>query len=322
MRHALRRTVAVALGAAVIAALAAGPAGAARSSSQRSHPVFAPVHVTGPHSAARAPAKLTYHGGKIVKASTSYAIFWKPAKLQSGPSTSMSPTYQSLITRYFGDIGGSGLMNSATQYYQIVNSTKTFITNSSHFTASWTDTSAYPASGCTDAATPGNCLTDTQVRAEIKKALTTNGWTPGPGKIFFLYTSKGEGSCVGTDCAFQIYCAYHWNFALNGKQVIYGNMPYAATALNGCGAPKSPNNDIDADSAINLTSHEQMEAITDPLGNAWFDAQGAENGDKCAWNFGSTTLDGGKANESWNGHFYLVQQEWSNAGAHCVQTYP
>jgi hypothetical protein len=34
-------------------------------------------------------------------------------------------------------------------------------------------------------------------------------------------------------------------------------------------------------------SHEHNEAITDPLGNAWYDLVGYENIDKCAWNFGS-----------------------------------
>ena len=31
-----------------------------------------------------------------------------------------------------------------------------------------------------------------------------------------------------------------------------------------------------------------------------------------AYNYGPITLDGGKANEQWKGHFYVVQQEWSN----------
>jgi hypothetical protein len=326
MTHALRagRTAAVALAAVAVAAVAAGPAGAAPTTAHwSSHPVLAPVRGVGLRPAAAVTSgNLTYHGGKIVKASTTYAIFWNPPKLQSGAAAGMSATYQSLLRRYLGDVGGSGLMNSATQYYQIAGGIKTAIKNRSTFAGSWTDTSAYPRSGCSDPATPGNCLTDAQIRTEIKKGLTANGWTPGPGKIFFLYTSKGEGSCIGADCAFTVYCAYHWKFGFNGKPVIYGSMPYAGTAPQGCGVGASPNADIDADSAVNLTSHEQMEAITDPGGNAWYDAQGAENGDKCAWNFGSTTLDGGKANQSWNGHFYLVQQEWSNAGTRCVRTYP
>jgi Phosphate-induced protein 1 conserved region len=95
-------------------------------------------------------------------------------------------------------------------------------------------------------------------------------------------------------------------------------MPYTATLAEGCMTKQSPNNDYDADSTINVTSHEQMEAVTDPLINAWYDANQYEIGDKCAWNFGSVSLNGGKANVEWNGHYYLVQQEWSNARKGCT----
>src|SRR5260370_4637021 len=33
------------------------------------------------------------------------------------------------------------------------------------------DNSPYPASGCTDIATPGNCITDAQIQAEIRKVI-------------------------------------------------------------------------------------------------------------------------------------------------------
>jgi hypothetical protein len=33
-------------------------------------------------------------------------------------------------------------------------------------------------------------------------------------------------------------------------------------------------------------------------------------------------LDGGKANQQWNGNFYILQQEWSNKQSTCVQSGP
>jgi hypothetical protein len=308
--------------AAVTAVAGATPAGAAGG--QRSHPVLAPLHgALAPRAtAAASTGNLTYHGGKIMRSSTTYAIFWKPGKLQTGTAATMSSTYVPLVSRYFADVGGSGLLNSTSQYYQVAGGVKTFATPASGFGGSYTDTSPYPASGCVDTATRGNCLSDAQIQAEVTKAIAAKGWTPGPTREFFLFTARGEGSCQSGHCAFVDYCAYHWKFALNGKTVIYANMPYAGTLLAGCGVPNSPNNDIDADSTINVTSHEHMEAVTDPAGASWYDAQGMENGDKCAWDFGAVTLDGGKANQSWKGHFYLLQREWSNAGSHCVLTYP
>ena len=311
--------LAVVVGALIVTA---APAGAAATGSRV---VFATARGVG-HAralAALGSGNLAYHGGKVMKKNLTYAIFWQPAKLQTGAASSVSATYDSLLVRYLQDIGGSGLENSTTQYYQVVNGVKQPIANSSAFQGSWVDTSPYPASGCSDPATPGNCLTDTQIRAEIKRALTANGWTAGTTKLFFVFTSKGEGSCVDpSTCAFTYYCAYHSSYTSGGHRVLYANMPYTGTNQAACGAGVSPNNDPDADSTINVTSHEHMEAITDPNGNAWYDAAGYENGDKCAWTFGSMPYANGTANQSLNGHFYVMQQEWSNAGSRCVSTYP
>ena len=262
---------------------------------------------------------LEYHNGPVMRAtSTSYAIFWLPATLQDGTPTSVSTTYISLISRYFGDIGGSGLYNTATQYSDSGGS----IVNSSTPGGVWVDTSAYPASDCQDSSTPANCMSDTQFQNEVAKAMQINGWNGGLNNLFYVFTPAGEGSCFDTSssaCAFTQYCAYHSYFQTSaGQNVIYANMPYTGTALNGCGVSDSPNNDLDADSTINVLSHEQMEAVTDPLLNAWYDAQSNEIGDKCAWTFGNINLDGNLANAQWHNNFYLVQQEWSNADSGCV----
>lgn len=57
---------------------------------------------------------------------------------------------------------------------------------------------------------------------------------------------------------------------------------------------------------------------TDPYINAWYDTSYNEIGDKCAWTFGKLALDGGKANVEWNNHYYVVQQEWSDARMTCT----
>lgn len=68
-------------------------------------------------------------------------------------------------------------------------------------------------------------------------------------------------------------------------------------------------------------------AITDPYGTGWWtNTQGEENGDLCAWWFGSpvgTTLGGQPYNQVINGHDYSLQQEFSNAanagGGGCLE---
>ena len=41
----------------------------------------------------------------------------------------------------------------------------------------------------------------------------------------------------------------------------------------------------------NVSGHELSETLTDPHCNAWYDQQGDENADKCAWTFGGTGHD-------------------------------
>jgi hypothetical protein len=57
----------------------------------------------------------------------------------------------------------------------------------------------------------------------------------------------------------------------------------------------------------NVSGHEISEALTDPHLNAWYDSNGEENADKCAWSFGTPLLT------FHNGLQWKVQGNWSNA---------
>jgi hypothetical protein len=285
---------------------------------------------TTTHDTQARATNLTYHGGPVMQLkSQTYAIFWEPPTLQDGSSAPVSSTYNSLLKRYFKDVGGSGLYNINTQYYQTINGPTEYIVNNSPFQAAWVDTSPYPVAGCNDPQTnPENCLSDAQIQAEVKKARKANGWGSGSKREFFVFTAPGEGSCVSGICAFDDYCAYHSSFLTGGgAKVIYANMPYGSTPISGypggvCTSRGTFPNNRAADIEISITSHEHMEAVTDFDGNAWFDGSGNENGDKCAYNYGTVNLDGNKANVQWNGHYYLVQQEWDNQVTACRLTGP
>jgi hypothetical protein len=61
--------------------------------------------------------------------------------------------------------------------------------------------------------------------------------------------------------------------------------------------------------------HEIDESLTDPFLHAYYDSKGAENADKCAWTFGTTTTVGTGATSymyNWTGgsYNYLIQQNW------------
>jgi hypothetical protein len=304
---------------AMASARAAGPA----SFTVPSH-IGGVVPVRGAHgvpSASPAVDNLTYGNGPVMShKEISYAIYWLPPTLQDGSPTSMSPTYQPLIERYFGDVGGHRLYAINKQYYEIVGGQQINIRNRSSAGPVWVDTSPYPPSGCNDPATPGNCLSDLQIKIEVGHAADVNHWKPDIERMFFVFTSSGEGSCFGSGpsgCAFTDYCAYHGDFAHKGQTTIYANMPYLGTT-DGCHTPTSPNGDIAADSTTNVASHEQMESVTDPLpGSGWTSPEG-EIGAKCVWFFGPLGYDG-IANQRWNGHLYVTQEEWSNHFSSCAQ---
>ena len=283
------------------------------------------------------PTPLVYHGGPVMTTATTYAIFWAPATLQTGAATSLPAHYQNVQTALLSLYPGHGIGNNNTQYYQTSSGLFRFtdyIQNSGNFGGSYVDNSPYPASACTDSVTPGNCLSDAQIQAEVQKVMTIKGWTGGLNHIFFVYTSSGEGSCSGSSCAYTDYCGYHGYFNSGTTPVLYSNMPYADT--NHCQVPgtPSPNSDPAADAAATVTSHELTEAITDPELNAWYSSGGDEIGDLCAWNYGPNTWDGGKANQSWPefiGLFILnnppiynfeLQQEYNNHTDSCVQVGP
>jgi hypothetical protein len=263
--------------------------------------------------ARRSGGSLQYHNGPVMRTNKTYAIYWVPS------GYSVSGNYESLINRFFTDVAtasgqSSNVYYSDTQYYDTTGS----IAYSSSFASTLVDTNSFPASGCRDSYT-SVCLTDSQLRAEIQKVMSAHGWTGGTGRVYFMFTPKNVGSCSGSECAYSYYCAYHSWIGSGSSATLYANMPYAAWLPAACGSGQNPNNS-DADATINVLSHEHNESITDPLGSAWYDLRGNEDGDKCAWNFGAAlgSTASGEYNQLINGHPYYVQQEWSNHSSGCV----
>jgi hypothetical protein len=117
------------------------------------------------------------------------------------------------------------------------------------------------------------------------------------------------------------YCAYHSWYGSGSTVTLYANQPYTMTVPSACDTGQHPNGS-EADPTINVVSHEHNEAITDEQGNAWYDLAGYENGDKCAWDFGSAigSTSYGLYNQLISGDPYYLQREYSNATSRCVLT--
>ena len=283
-------------------------------------PTVDTIKALGPAAHNGGTPPLLYHsGGSVMLSPTVYAIFWIPPHLQDGHATSLSSAYQTVQTNMLKEYFGHAIANNNTQYYQIVGGIKTYIKNQGTFGGSYVDTSLYPGEDCFDPSSQltngSNCISDADVRNEISKVMGIKCWTGVINNMFLLFTSSDEGQCAtsNTNCSYSQYCAYHSNFTNSSHQiVVYGNEPYGNTAVCQVPGAPSPNSNAVADTAASTASHELTEAITDPLGNAWFDSSGAEIGDECAYYYGLVNWNSQKANELWDGHPFLLQAEYSN----------
>jgi hypothetical protein len=253
------------------------------------HASHATLHIVGNKQ------NLGYGDGPVMTGTThTYAIFWEP-------KGNVDARYNSLINRYFGDVGSSPLYRLARQYKQANGG---FPSNAVP-AASWVDHRAYPRIP----------VLDQDIQNEVTHAQKVNGWHSSMHNIFFVFTERNINVCIDStlsQCTRNGFCAYHSGF---GSNTIYAALPYVASFQ--CDHHANPNHD-DADKTITGLSHEQIEAATDPMGNAWIDAQGNEVADKCEQFYGQPNAQG--ADVVWNNHPYMVQKEWDNRTSSCRLT--
>ncbi len=241
-------------------------------------------------------SNLVYNGGPVMVGTANiFAIFWEPT------GSTVSSGYNSLIQRFLGDVHGTTYYTILKQYTQSGGGAP----STARLAGTFVDTRSYPS----------NPMFDSDIQAEVSHAQSVNGWSSSIDNIFMVFTAKNENECFDTtqsQCTFTTFCGYHSFF---GSNTIYAFLPYTGTSLAGCGVPRTPNNNIDADSTINVTSHELAEAVTDPLLDAWFDLSGQEIGDKCNFHFDTTNSSNGDT--IMNGHPYEIQTEWDNLRRAC-----
>ena len=265
-----------------------------------------------------AEAPLTYHAGPVVHNGHAYAIFWEP------PGYSFPSDYKAPVARYFSGVaadsgGHTNVYSVNKQYADSAGAAAYNVT----FSGVYTDTASLPSSDCSDPAT-SLCLSDPALTGELSSFIAARGLPRGLSNQYFLFTPPGVGSCyddgTGPQCAFDVWCAYHSWLSSGSGTTLYAIHPFVAGDQS-CDTGQSPNH-TSADPTLNLVSHEHNEMITDPIGNGWYDQDGNENGDKCAWTWGTLF---GAVDSAYNqviaGTPYLLQQEWSNQDGGCVTTF-
>jgi hypothetical protein len=276
-------------------------------------------------------SNLDYNGGPVMASNTNYAIYWEPSGSPKYPAD-----YQPGLNRYFEDLahdsGGTANVDSVSSQYN--DTAGEFASYNSHFGGALIDTDPYPANGCKEAPI---CITDAQIRAELKAYVEAHALPHDLTHEYFLLTPPGVEDCFqasGRECSagvklHAVYCAYHGNIPTSGGPLIYSNDPYV-TGNFGCDDGNHPNGSTSDGVLQGGLSHEHNESITDPEpNNAWTDigGSGGENGDKCRTfnpetEFGTplgTAENGASYNQVINGHEYWYQQEWSNQTHQCLQ---
>jgi hypothetical protein len=240
----------------------------------------------GASSKGKPTANVTYHNGPVIKRAKVVPILWGPASTW-GTSTTRSVLAQHIID-FFAQFGTNPQYNVITQYYD---------------TGGSIQLGALTTSYVIDNSTPPTNVTDAAIQAEVAKIVGQIGADAATVYEVFLpptsYASYGSAnSCGGPNLQF---CAYHSNFTASGVDVKYASMPYPS--CNGCRWTGW----TDAQNFDHFSSHETREAVTDPDGTAWFDHQGYEADDKCAWSPSPFLVNG-----------FGYQYEWSNLQSGCV----
>jgi len=141
-------------------------------------------------------------------------------------------------------------------------------------------------------------ISDSGIRNFIAGVLNSGTVNVATNIIYGVYLPAGMKVTMNGGASCSTFCGYHGHFNYGGLDIRYAVFPY----LN-CSACKLSNLSV-ADMMTIVASHEIREAVTDPQLNAWYDDQGYEADDKCAWHNLYRMAEGG----------FAVQPEYSNGG--------
>jgi hypothetical protein len=275
-----------------------------------------------------AMGNMAYFGGPVQTAPKIYLVFWgwgqagafdhttagMPANDPDGAAARM--------TAFVHALGGTAWAGSQTQYYEVgAGGAQSHITNpADQFGGVWYD----------DANTIHNNVSGQELAQEAARAAGHFGVTDLKNAQFVIaqpqrYNEAGFNSGAG-------YCAWHdYTQASSYPGVTPGiaftNMPYVLNSGTGCGESSvNPGAAGRLDGFTIVMGHEIEETVTDPGAESagvggWYDVQGWENADKCAW-VGYTgvapasSVPGGLQSITGNdGRQYPIQTLWSNDAA-------
>jgi len=221
---------------------------------------------------------MTYHGGKIMTTANITAIFWGTSWGSPGDKITGNDVL-------YGGWNNSSFARTNIEYTGSNGTVGATATFNGHVI----DLTAASGGGSTSAILSAVCRNITNPDA------SGNGYYP-------VYTDLPRGSAG--------YCAWHSAGNCGGKPVQFAFF-WKLDGDSGCDPADTRSVYSQGMEALaNVAAHELSEAVTDPASpGAWYDRQGQENADKCAWAYNDghnniVTLS--------NGSSWKLQGNWSN----------
>jgi hypothetical protein len=268
---------------------------------------------SGPDSVSTTNPPIVYHGGAAWAGTPNLYLIWYGWSNWNGPYA--DNTASQVLTFFAQNIGGSSYFDTVTGYYSQNGNTKTYVSNSVNY-----------AGYITDNYSQGYTLS---YGANIITRAVSNGLLPNdPDGIYVVLLSADvtySGFCSKS-------CGFHTTVTVGGNRLVYAMIGNTGRCRSSCGdSTNAPSTDFAADGMASILAHELAESVTDPFGTAWYDKNGQEISDKCAWMFGKTTV-GNPLNPVgvWNTILgsgsnvrrYKLQELWANYGAgYCTLSY-
>lgn len=233
---------------------------------------------------------MTNHGGVVMPTAATQPIFWGTS--WAGDTTDKIPG----IDSWYGGYSGSGYANTTTEYSGTNGRVTANTTASAHLL---------------DTTTASGGANSSVILQEVANALAANRVTPpADGSGYYpVYTDIPRGSAG--------YCAYHSSGTIGTTRVQFAYF-WKLDGDSGCDPKDTTTGHSQGLGALaNVSGHELAEAMTDPATpGAWYDGSGNENGDKCAWTFGASSV------HFPNGTTWKIQGEWSNKAYDARTGYP
>jgi hypothetical protein len=280
------------------------------------------------------PVNMTYFGGTVQVTPKIYLVLWGWGQagafnhITAGRPASDPDGVAALMTNFIAAIGGTSWERIATQYYQSnYNGTFSNVSNpTQELVGVWHD----------DATPIHDNLSPLELAQEAGRAAQHFGVSNPANANFVVATPQ-----LYNDAGFNqgSYCAWHdyvtpISYPGVTTGIAFTNMPYVLNAAGSCGQDfVNPAPAGNSDGVTIVLGHEIAETLTDPGAEeatgqvqygAWFDYQGWEIGDKCAWVGDGLQVPGSPFNlVGTDGRTYPVQALWSNqalnGAGYCAQ---